>query len=91
VLANIALLAFAMQHCWLRVSATQFTLYMTVYNLGRSSGAGIFGPIKENFDWPYVFLVFGIIILIGLMLVGFIRVSKHLEQLGALERESART
>jgi PAT family beta-lactamase induction signal transducer AmpG len=91
VLANIALLAFAMQHCWLRVSATQFTLYMTVYNLGRSSGAGIFGPIKENFDWPYVFLAFGIIILISLMLVGFIRVSKHLELLKQLELDAVRS
>jgi PAT family beta-lactamase induction signal transducer AmpG len=88
VFVNIAVLASAMQHCWLRVSATQFTLYMTVYNLGRSSGAGVFGPIKENFDWPYVFLAFGIMLLMPLMAIGFIRIHKHVQAVKVLEEHA---
>ncbi|MFT6998678.1 MAG: PAT family beta-lactamase induction signal transducer AmpG [Cryomorphaceae bacterium] len=66
-----AVLASAIQQCWLRVSATQFTPYMTILNLGRPSGVAVFGPIKDGFDWPYVFRVFGIILFIQLMAIGF--------------------
>lgn len=44
---------------------------MTILNLGRPSGVAVFGPIKDGFDWPYVFRVFGIILFIQLMAIGF--------------------
>ena len=43
---TIAIFASAMQLCWKRVSATQFTLYMAISNLGLAAGAALMGQLK---------------------------------------------
>jgi hypothetical protein len=40
---TITIFAICMQLCWKRVAATQFTLYMTVYNIGYALGAWSLG------------------------------------------------
>jgi PAT family beta-lactamase induction signal transducer AmpG len=83
----IALFALCMAHCWKRVSATQFTLYMTVANLGRSAGSGAVGYVKEAFSWHYTFLV--LLAALGLLiaLVGFLRISRQRSALEKLEQK----
>jgi len=83
----IAVFALCMAHCWKRVSATQFTLYMTVGNLGRSAGSGAVGYVKEAFSWHYTFLV--ILLALGLLiaLVGFLRISRQRTALERLEQK----
>ena len=56
VFATIGIFATAMQCCWKKVSASQFTLYMTISNLGRIFGAYLIGPVKNNFNWSTHFL-----------------------------------
>ena len=51
VFATIGVFATAMQCCWKKVSATQFTLYMTISNIGRIVGAKLIGPMTNNFSW----------------------------------------
>ena len=53
---TIAILAVAMQLCWKRVAATQFTLYMAIANLGMSAGAWIMGEAKVYLNWQQVFV-----------------------------------
>ncbi len=55
---NIALYASAMKLCSKNISATQFTLYMAIANLGIAAGSGMIGPLKEMFGWEYVLAAF---------------------------------
>jgi MFS transporter, PAT family, beta-lactamase induction signal transducer AmpG len=83
---NIAILATAMELCWKRISATQFTLYMAINNLGRATGAGYLGQIK-NFlvAWEYVILVYAVVAIIMLILLNFMNTEKHLFSVKKLE------
>ncbi len=53
---TIAIFASAMQLCWKRISATQFTLYMAISNLGLAAGAALMGQLKGFLDWEFVIL-----------------------------------
>jgi PAT family beta-lactamase induction signal transducer AmpG len=83
---NIAIFAAAMELCWKRISATQFTLYMAIANIGRATGAGMLGGIKDFFEvWEYVILVIALFALIMIVLIRRMNVSKHLINIDNLE------
>jgi len=83
----IAIFATAMELCWKRISATQFTLYMAISNLGRATGAGFLGEIKAYFiSWEYVILVHTIAAVFMLTLLAGMNTKKHLLSLGILEQ-----
>ncbi|HSN49491.1 MAG TPA: MFS transporter [Flavobacterium sp.] len=87
---KIAIFATAMELCWKRISATQFTLYMAISNLGRAAGAGYLGEIKNYFvAWEYVFLVFAVTAILMLSLLTFIKTEKHLLSVNRLENRHA--
>lgn len=88
VFINIAMLAACMQISWTKVSATQFTLYMTIFNVGRVVGAGLFGPVKEYFEWSTVFLTFSLMTLFAIILLNFIGFQRHEDQLLKLDAVS---
>ncbi len=77
VFTNIGLFAIGMQCCWKKISATQFTLYMTIFNLGRVVGAKLVGTMKTNFSWEYTLLAFGGLIAIAWLIIQFIRINQH--------------
>jgi MFS transporter, PAT family, beta-lactamase induction signal transducer AmpG len=85
VFTSIASFAIGMQLCWARISATQFTLYMTVSNVGRSVGAALLGPLKMYFSWDYIFLVVAALSLGSLLFVVILRMKKHLVSVAELE------
>lgn len=76
---TIATFAAAMALCWKTVSATQFTLYMALSNMGRAFGSGLVGTLKEQMDWDYVFIITAISPLIALIILRFLNFSKHLK------------
>lgn len=83
---TIAIFASAMELCWKRISATQFTLYMAISNLGRATGAGYLGFFKDFLiKWEYVILIYTVASLIMLMLLRYINFNKHLASVEALE------
>ena len=83
---TIAIFASAMELCWKRISATQFTLYMAISNLGRATGAGYLGFFKDFLiKWEYVILIYTVASLIMLMLLRYISFNKHLASVEALE------
>lgn len=85
---QIAIFATAMELCWKRISATQFTLYMAICNLGRAAGAGYLGEIKTLLvEWENVILVYTCSAFIMLMLVIFIKTEKHLLSVNKLENK----
>ena len=85
VFSAIGIFAVAMQFCWKRISAIQFTLYMTLYNLGNAAGAAVIGPLRNHFSWQYTILAFSIMAIIPLLLLRFMKVNIQLQQVDHLE------
>jgi MFS transporter, PAT family, beta-lactamase induction signal transducer AmpG len=83
--ATIGLFSIIMECCWKKVSATQFTLYMTCSNLGRSAGVVLIGPIKSLLSWQYTLLAFGGMIALAWLIIQFLRLSTHTNQVEALQ------
>jgi PAT family beta-lactamase induction signal transducer AmpG len=85
VFSLIGIFATAMQCCWKKVSATQFTLYMTISNMGRITGAKLIGPIKAQFDWQYSIFACVVMMTIAWGLMQLIYLSRQAERLHELE------
>lgn len=91
VFASIGVFAIAMQCCWKKVSASQFTLYMTISNIGRIALAALIVPIRAYFNWEITLLGFAVFILIAWILLQFINIEhqvKSIEHLENMEVES---
>lgn len=82
---TIGIFAVAMVLCWKKVSATQFTLYMAISNLGKSLGSGLLGTLKNYLDWDYVILASIIFPLVMLVLIRYIHFANHAKRLEGLE------
>lgn len=87
--AKIGVYAIAMQCCSKKVSASQFTMYMTMGAVGSMVGATLIGPVKENFSWEITFLSFVIMIGFAWLSMQFINIDKQVEQMTDLENEEA--
>lgn len=87
VFITIGSFAIGMELCWCRVSATQFTLYMAISNMGRALGASLLGPLKDRLPWEYVILSVGVFALVSLIFIMVLRMKKHLERLDCMEAE----
>ena len=85
VFSCIGIFSIAMECCWKKVSASQFTLYMTVANLGRLAGAKLIGPIKEHFDWDYTILTFAVFMTLAWVLIQFLNVNDQVMHIGKLD------
>jgi PAT family beta-lactamase induction signal transducer AmpG len=86
VLMQICELALAMQLCWKRISALQFTFFMTVANLGLSAGAALLGFLRSYFGWQITFLVFTAMVVGVVVLLQFLKMNTHLQQVDVLEK-----
>jgi len=84
---TIAIFASAMQLCWKRISATQFTLYMAISNLGLAAGAALMGQLKGFFEWEYVILAYVLFAGLMLVLMRFINFEKHQVRVDELETQ----
>lgn len=85
VFSIIGLFAIAMQCCWKKVSASQFTLFMTIANIGRLAGAALIVPIKTAFGWEYTVLTFSFLIALLWIILQFLDVNKHVTQIQNLD------
>jgi PAT family beta-lactamase induction signal transducer AmpG len=87
VFTCIGLFSTAMECCWKKVSATQFTLYMTIGNIGRIAGAKLIGPAKQQFSWEYTLFAFSIIIAIAWLIIQFIHIHQQVKSIHDLENK----
>ena len=85
-LITISQLATAMQVCWKRVSALQFTFFMTLANAGMAVGAALFGYLRSHFGWQIIFLVFTVMVVGIAVLLQFLKINSHLKQVDVLEK-----
>lgn len=86
VFLSVAVFATGMELCWKRVAATQFTLYMAISNLGKAVGSGLLGPLRKVMPWEYVILSFVGFAIVMLVLIQFLRLNRHLDQIEILEQ-----
>ena len=86
--AKIGVFAIAMQCCSKNISASQFTIFMTMGAMGSIAGAFLVGPIKENFDWSFTFIFFIAFISLAWLILQLINIEKHVAKIAELEYES---
>ena len=85
VFFSIGLFAISMQCCWKKVSATQFTLYMTIGNLGRIAGAKLVGPVRDLFSWEYTIYGLAIFMAASWLLFQLLNMDHHMKNIDHLE------
>jgi MFS transporter, PAT family, beta-lactamase induction signal transducer AmpG len=83
--ASIGIFAIAMECCWKKISASQFTLYMTISNLGRIAFAALIGPITTNFSWQITLFAFAIMTALAWIFLQFLNIDNQRESVVALE------
>ncbi|MBP6430941.1 MAG: MFS transporter [Ferruginibacter sp.] len=82
----IGMFAIAMQCCWKKVSASQFTLYMTIANIGQISFAALIGPMRTNFSWQITLFAFVVFMVLAWLLLQFLNIDKQIEKVVELEK-----
>ena len=50
-----------MKVSWPVVAATQFTAFMAMMNLSKTTGAWVAGPLEYHLSWPHFFIAVGAI------------------------------
>ena len=88
--AKIGLFAIAMECCLKKVSASQFTIYMTMGAIGSLGGATLIGPIKEHFSWEITFCSFAAMIALAWVILQFLNLNKLAAQITALEEKDVK-
>jgi PAT family beta-lactamase induction signal transducer AmpG len=88
VFLTIAIFATAMQLCWKKVAATQFTLYMAIANLGLSVGAALLGPLTSFFEYKYALLSYIVFASVMLVLIQIVNLQRHKGQIEQLDKIS---
>jgi PAT family beta-lactamase induction signal transducer AmpG len=85
--AKIGVFAIAMQCCSKRVSASQFTFYMTIGAVGSMVGAALIGPVKNNYSWEISFTFFAIMMVLCAINLRALNIKKLEQQIEGLENQ----
>jgi MFS transporter, PAT family, beta-lactamase induction signal transducer AmpG len=65
----ISFLAIHMNISWIKVAATQFSLYMAWVNIGRLSGPAAIAALQPYLDWNQIYFVMALCLSIAVVLV----------------------
>ncbi len=67
--------SMGMQLSWTRASATMFTIYMTLSNVGHVVGNELFGPLRDSLELTFQHILFvgGVCMLAPLVLLPLIQ------------------
>lgn len=80
----ISFIASSMNLCWVKVSATQFAIYMAWANLGRSFGAGSLAALEDTLSYNQMFFVIAMVFLVAVALVWKTNFKRHRERIETL-------
>jgi len=83
--------AIGMQLSWTKSSATMFTMYMTVSNVGHTIGNGLIGPLREGWGFSYqeTLQIAGVCMLAPLVAFVFLVNPNDVQRMKDQELESA--
>lgn len=65
----ISFLAIHMNISWIKVAATQFSLYMAWVNIGRSSGPAAIAALQPHLAWNQMYFVIALCFAVAIVLV----------------------
>ncbi len=85
----IGLIAQYMNICWAPVAATQFAIYMSLANLARSVGAGVFALVADQMSYVQNFMLMGTLLLLASVSLWRFDPDSHRRRLEALDADSA--
>jgi len=85
----IGLIAQYMNICWSPVAATQFAIYMSLANLARSIGGGLFALVAAKLSYVQDFLLMGTLLLLAGVSLWRFDLDSHQRRLDALDTDSA--
>lgn len=88
--AKIGVYAIAMECCSKKVSASQFTFYMTIGAVGSMVGATLIGPIKENYGWQFTMGLFVGLIALAWLIMRLLNIGRLEKQIIELDEQSIR-
>ncbi len=80
----ISFIASSMNLCWVKVSATQFAIYMAWANLGRSFGAGSLAALEDSYSYNQMFMIIALTFFVGVILVWLTKFQAHREKVQTL-------
>jgi PAT family beta-lactamase induction signal transducer AmpG len=85
----IGMIAQYMNICWAPVAATQFAIYMSLSNLARSIGAGLFALVAAELSYVQIFMLMGVLLLLACASMWRFDLERHQRRLDALDADSA--
>ena len=83
------IIAWFMNLCWNKVSATQFAIYMSLANLSRSIGAWLFAPIADDLGFSEEFVLMGVLLAAAAGVLLFFNQASHARGLQRLKERSS--
>jgi PAT family beta-lactamase induction signal transducer AmpG len=86
----ISFIATSMNLCWVKVSATQFAIYMAWANLGRSFGAGAMSSVESQLAYNEMFFLIGLTFFVAVALLWKANLSAHRKRIQVLAGNDAR-
>ncbi|RYE17640.1 MAG: MFS transporter, partial [Sphingobacteriaceae bacterium] len=87
--AKIGVFAIAMQCCSKKISASQFTFYMTIGAVGSMIGAALISPVKAYFSWSVSFYLFAAMLVVCIALLRILNIQKLENQVAAMADREA--
>lgn len=81
----ISFIAIHMNLCWVKVSATQFALYMAWVNLARSLGAGALNGLQSYMEYNQMFFVVAAAFFVAVVLLLKVNLHTHQQKVQALD------
>ncbi len=72
-IGSVGFLSMSMRICWTKSSATMFTVYMTLSNVGHVVGNWLVGPVRAQLNFGPTFLFIGITSLLPLLFLRFVK------------------
>jgi PAT family beta-lactamase induction signal transducer AmpG len=86
----VCVLALAMSICTTGESATQFAIYMSVCNMGATTGSLFYGAVSGVTNWSQNYAVMGLIVFLLLLAIFMYRTGGHPEKLLEPKRANSR-
>lgn len=86
----VCVLALAMSICTTGESATQFAIYMSVCNMGATTGSLLYGAVSGVTNWSQNYAVMGLIVFLLLLAIFMYRTGGHPEKLLEPKRANSR-
>ena len=87
-LVFVGVIALFMNLCWRNVAATQFAIYMTLANLGRSAGGWMLPITEDHLDGIEILLLMGILAFVAAGILLFLDTEAHRDRLDSFEQRT---